>query len=593
MSLSSNFPLKRGTDFPPSGAPAAKRLKHEGNSSQKSCHVIFCIDQSGSMRQTDVAVGKSVGTTGQQITRWKAVFNCAQEFVEEQEKADRNLGLFNNSPGSLYYSLILWQEEATVVFQRQESGVATRLRNAASANQPRGGTTFAAGIRKAREVLSGGTKPQHFNEKVLLLFLSDGRPGDLQVTPPAMHASAPKMQTHHRSHGKEYPSVGTELADLQNYVGEDKLQLHFVGIYPEGFPWLRYLAWKFDGTFHESTLQMDEIAAQQPAAPQPSALFTASAATQSTGMRSTFFNISTALTCFRSDAPNPGLGRERAVQLEGRNSASSARAQSSSTSNSEAGEGEQKFSDVRRMVLKNADSEEFKPVPLTQEVAKTVILRDNPFAQGGIRNVYKMRVVQPNGGAIHMVAKESRHEGEYAERLRFHAETSKCQGRAIVLSTDFKKALRTAAMFGGASAQLLQELQIHSNFQFVPMHVYRLKDSKVKGGFRYLAAEPELEGDYRKYNGNNGWVCQEVKDRGDAAGFAARLAQAFSHWTSVHTNGTEMVVDIQGTHEGFTDPQLHSLDGKYGRADRKAQGMKEFFDSHRCGEMCRLLKIAR
>ena len=77
------------------------------------------------------------------------------------------------------------------------------------------------------------------------------------------------------------------------------------------------------------------------------------------------------------------------------------------------------------------------------------------------------------------------------------------------------------------------------------------------------------------------------------------MAQAFSHFTFEKSKGQEIVVDIQGVtvtkgsgHLRLTDPQLHSKKGaKYGRADCGVKGMKAFFATHKCNDVCRQLGL--
>ena len=86
------------------------------------------------------------------------------------------------------------------------------------------------------------------------------------------------------------------------------------------------------------------------------------------------------------------------------------------------------------------------------------------------------------------------------------------------------------------------------------LEIYRLQDDKVKGGFRYISAEPHLEGSFVKYNGNNGYVAQS----GAGQDVPCVVAQAFTHWTfeftSKETDETLMVCDIQGIDYRYTAP---------------------------------------
>ena len=74
--------VQREAQPPP---PAAKRVKPEVKQEVKpeqqpeETHVIFAIDQSGSMRENDVRSDEE-----HKITRWRAVFDCVGEFVYEQ-----------------------------------------------------------------------------------------------------------------------------------------------------------------------------------------------------------------------------------------------------------------------------------------------------------------------------------------------------------------------------------------------------------------------------------------------------------------------------------------------------------------------------
>ena len=53
-----------------------------------------------------------------------------------------------------------------------------------------------------------------------------------------------------------------------------------------------------------------------------------------------------------------------------------------------------------------------------------------------------------------------------------------------------------------------------------------------------------------------------------------------------------MVVDIQGVDDNYTDPQIHSADGRgFGTGNLGTYGMEKFLQSHRCNEVCRWLGL--
>ena len=96
------------------------------------------------------------------------------------------------------------------------------------------------------------------------------------------------------------------------------------------------------------------------------------------------------------------------------------------------------------------------------------------------------------------VAKESRHDIKYQDRLRFHLETAKCQTQAANYAKAFNKKLKNMAR--------KEKKQISQQVQFLASEIYRLKDDRYPGGFRYLAVETEMQGKYDKWNNNNGYV---------------------------------------------------------------------------------------
>ena len=64
--------------------------------------------------------------------------------------------------------------------------------------------------------------------------------------------------------------------------------------------------------------------------------------------------------------------------------------------------------------------------------------------------------------------------------------------------------------------------------------------------------------------------------------------QAFSHFSYCYTQGQTLVCDIQGVDDLYTDPQIHSRDGKgWGHGNLGAQGMLKFFETHHCNAICK------
>ncbi|KAG6952657.1 hypothetical protein JG687_00012870, partial [Phytophthora cactorum] len=94
------------------------------------------------------------------------------------------------------------------------------------------------------------------------------------------------------------------------------------------------------------------------------------------------------------------------------------------------------------------------------------------------------------------------------------------------------------------------------------------------------------------------WHSTPVRVKLDLVPFAtgqlrnAYYLQAFSHFSFVASDFRLMIVDIQGVADSYTDPQIHSADGRgFGVGNLGTFGMEKFLESHRCNEVCRWLGL--
>ena len=93
----------------------------------------------------------------------------------------------------------------------------------------------------------------------------------------------------------------------------------------------------------------------------------------------------------------------------------------------------------------------------------------------------------------------------------------------------------------------------------------------------WWGVESYLQGKYVKHNNNFGFVNPEQRN----------TPQAFTHFSYEHTGGKLMIVDIQGVGDYYTDPQIHTHNGKgFGVGNMGQEGMDEFFASHWCNDIC-------
>lgn len=561
-------------------------------------HVIFCVDASSSMNKTDVRMERK------KISRWDAVFVCLEELVDEQLKECRQPGN-EATVGDIEFSLVRFNDRAEVLFRSVRIGDGSRVRRELKDVHkkwpPKGGTGFSAAFKGVKQVASGSSG------NVMVVFVSDGRPGDLQAKPPASKFIQPQF----RSHGKSYPSAAIHIKEMMEQHGS-KLSLQFLCLFKDGRDWCRKLADVFDGKFHMPELRLGQKSlvpakpTQRPALPTAKEdedddvqiVGTKSAETRiresyeaakktgnvvtvkDTTLRSTFQSFSTTLTTMRTSVRQATNGptRERQIVLE-----------------SQTGQSARIKYEATLMTL-HPEKDQFEVSPTEKKRVRIVELSAQPFAQGGLRNVYRMMEKNLLGALQgnpyrELVAKESRHEVQYKDRLRFHCETLRCQFIALELAKKFSA--RVEAFNAKPSAERHETLI--PCISFLEAVVYRLKDEGVPGGFRYLAVEERLSGDYQKYNDNNGNILSAHASSAAEKSKRRRikLAQAFSHFTFEETGGKEMVVDIQGVGHKYTDPQLHSVEKKYGRADLGERGIDKFFESHVCNVCCKAIGLAK
>lgn len=125
-----------------------------------------------------------------------------------------------------------------------------------------------------------------------------------------------------------------------------------------------------------------------------------------------------------------------------------------------------------------------------------------------------------------------------------------------------------------------------------PLKVYYARSWLLKlkdRGDLVCSVEEFLPGSYVKYSNNNGYVGKETSSTEERE---RNTPQAFSHFSFVASDFRLMIVDIQGVNDSYTDPQIHTADGRgFGAGNLGTLGMEKFLESHRCNEVCRWLGL--
>lgn len=187
-----------------------------------------------------------------------------------------------------------------------------------------------------------------------------------------------------------------------------------------------------------------------------------------------------------------------------------------------------------------------------------VQIAKHPFAQGGMRVVYRMREFDErinNGEYIECVAKKFKPD---CEEKQYYYDEAMTQMVCESYAQEFNR--RGTGYYLG----------------FLPVSVLRLDCEGI-----LYNTEPYLRGDYLKHNDNSGHV--DTKDL---------VPQAFSHFTYEASNQTLIVVDIQGVGDYYTDPQIHSFNGDgFGLGNLGQSGIRKFLSTHQCNRICRMLSL--
>ena len=288
----------------------------------------------------------------------------------------------------------------------------------------------------------------------------------------------------------------------------------------------------------------------------------------------------------------------------------------------------------------------------------SVAMKNFVFGEGAERLVRRFRYLDDQNNFVgpKWVAKESR----FVEEEEEDEKSSTLKSSPIDYHRDFMRsqmlAHDLAAKFNEALDGLLQRFPVGQHewlkklprIRFLEPLVVELVEGCTKKTF---LVEAMLEGRYRKYNNNMGYVNTNLPGVGfdntpvDAGGALGAIGeeesdeehcdsdmsisddsgigndnfknlrvedfpQAFSHFTFERSKKRLLVVDLQGVlqvndSDGtceylLTDPAIHKRGetgtlrlGHFGHTDRGKKGMQAFWKSHRCTEACALLGLQK
>ena len=202
----------------------------------------------------------------------------------------------------------------------------------------------------------------------------------------------------------------------------------------------------------------------------------------------------------------------------------------------------------------------YNPVSQKWVVDECVLKLDKePFAHGAMRECYRMK----------KLSNFSHNEDWARDSNNFVAKSYMEEDTPREMYFDDVKLQMDAKLWS-------EEYNRHHPPKQVDIFMMAVIELLERPGSPLYHVEHYIDGDYKKYNSNSGFVAD-----------CRQTPQAFSHFTFERSGHQLVVVDIQGVGDLYTDPQIHTAAGEeYGDGNLGTKGMALFFHSHQCNDIC-------
>lgn len=550
-------------------------------------HTVLVVDQSASMAACDVAVF---------LSRSDAVYGTlALDFIGKQ--IDTGVGTTADA-----VSLITMRDEATVEFEREPASnvlfndLAGRMNKYGGTEGPKGNGNYLPALDAAGKLFA----PDEGNGAItlVLMFLSDGRPSDKgKASSAAIVNAITLLAARFRANFVAY------------FIG-------FSGAIGEDFSILKAMANAASGVGAQGRFERAGVAAND------LSLAVSSLVARLSETRTSITQLLEGLSMNRTERVVPREVALKTVEANGWYIYTGRR-----------------FGGRHVWTGSNdgRDGKWFK-APLLHKDAVGVAIRRKAFGSGAERIVYQCIEVDASMGKLGewLVAKESKYITDEAIKLKFHEVFCETQQRSATIAEAFNA--RIASLLDGPIA----------NVSFLSCSVYVVTEEGENGQEAGFLAEKMLTTDsYKKFNGNAGYVADAAREplslplggllrgrpllkplfgivEGDSEeetdGEDESVSEiplrglltepmdfvlAFSHFSYVHSNKKLLVCDLQGELiEGksgtapkflLTDPVIHYASqhrtAVYGRTDRGRAGIDDFFATHNCNAVCKLMGL--
>jgi uncharacterized protein YegL len=513
-------------------------------------HSIIVIDQSGSMRTSDVQGFKN---------RSQAAYGVlALEYIAEQLHQRGNDGVLDA------VSIIEMNDISTVVFDREPLDwiLFNRVLDRQVSAKPRSHGNYNHSLRAAKQIFDRNLQEIHEDVEDLpsfaILFLSDGKPSDDTVKDKLERSLLLLLLT---------------FMVVDRLSKASLLSFHAIGLGASDadFSVLQEMASVVKTRGGEATFSLSELSCAN-----LSAAFTA---------------VSSSMTATRTAKLGTNLPREKKdVQLRSRSvpmKERHCRRYTKSVSR-------WRFDHEK---YKQRSNVPWSKVPFKHKDGCAFDMEVDPFGKGAERLAFMFHEIDKNGRRVGktMVAKESISVDDEERKMRFHEAFCRVHRRASQLAIEFNKIVKRTP-----SLRPLDDSLQTPEIGFLKCFVYEYlaSDGKVCG----LLVEEFLKGKFTKYNSNDGFVKNPKGGRtidlqiGEV--YLTDFLQAFSHWVHFSSNQKFLLCDLQGIlneegrhpHFQLTDPCICSkpIQGRkrYGRSDMRTRGSRMFLKNHECNKVC-------
>lgn len=521
-------------------------------------HTIVVLDQSGSMRSSDVNAFRN---------RSQAAYGClALEYVADQ------LYHLGDEAEVDSLTLIEMNQSATIVFDTEPLDwiLFNKLVERQTETKPRFPGNYGPSIEEASLIINREfSKLQGTNRDDLpqfsLVFLSDGKPSDIGPNNVLRRSCT--------------------VESLANML-KDRLSIACIGVGAKGtdFSELKHLC---------STAKLNGS----------NGVFT-TAGLSASKLGDTLSDLATSMTASRYDPfpfeSDPGAK----IEDESKEVIPVSKRESLRKSMNNARRYFRQVScfGFNRDNWENKITDCWDMVPLSNSKSVGFALDSIPFGKGSQRLAYLFYEVDSRGkqSGPKMVAKETKGLRDEEKKYFFHRHFCRIQLKAKELAILFNSMISRSL-----SLAPRHDRQRAPVITFLECVVYEYEnEKKQKAG---ILVEPYLEGKFVKYTGNKGYVNRSAGrakiELAEGEASMMDFLEAFSHWSYVFTEFKVLVCDLQGTfyQEGLypsfllTDPAICSESKRrslrYGKTDLGLRGIKMFFKAHKCNLVCRCLGL--